>query len=91
MQHRFAPGGTVTSRTWQIVAVALFAACAVASGSSGGVAGEPHASLRKYFRIDTNDLLALDGGRIIGRVEMADDRDVLIVGAGRVRASRATW
>jgi hypothetical protein len=61
----------------------------VAPGSSGREAGGPHASLRKYFRIGTNDLLALDGGRIIARVEMADARDVLIVGAVRLRASRA--
>jgi hypothetical protein len=89
MQYRFVPGGTVTRRTSQWLALVLFAACAMASGSAGPGAGEPHASLRKYFSIDANDLRALDEGRIIARVEMPDERDVLIVGAVRVRASRA--
>ena len=89
MQDRFVAGGTVTRRTSQWAALALIAVCAVASGSTGPEAGEPHASLRKYFRIDATDLQALDEGRIIARVEMADERDVLIVGAVRLRASRA--
>jgi hypothetical protein len=61
----------------------------MASGSTSPQAGESPASLRQYFRIDANDLRALDHGRIIARVEMADERDVLIVGAVRLRASRA--
>ena len=86
---RVAAGGTVTGRTWHVLTAALIVAFSVAPGSSAPEAVEPHASLRKYFRIDPNDLKALDGGRIIARVEMADDRDVLIVGAVRLRASRA--
>ena len=67
MQYRFASGGTVGTRTGQWLALVLFAACAVASGSTRPEAGGPHATLRKYFRIDTNDLRPLDGGRIIAR------------------------
>jgi hypothetical protein len=89
MHCRVVVGRTVTGRTWHVLTAALIVAFAVAPGSSAPEAVEPHASLRKYFRIDPNDLKALDGGRIIARVEMADDRDVLIVGAVRLRASRA--
>ena len=74
-----------------VVGLALFAACAMASGSTSPETREPHASLSKYFSIDANDLRALDRGRIIARVEMADERDVLIVGAVRFGPRAPTW
>ena len=57
---------------------------------SGEAARQLYAALRRDLHLSDAELRSLDQGRAFARIDTPDDREVLAVGAIRVRASRST-